>query len=75
MKERQDWDDLQREFKTRKSECILHKCGAYVLDDYIFPKEDVCINCDCKCQPSFANPIFRVACEELTPQWVCLLYE
>jgi hypothetical protein len=62
-----EWKDLQILLEDKKSECVKHKCGAFVLPSHISSKEDVCCNCDCKYQPSLANPIFELAFRKLAP--------
>jgi hypothetical protein len=69
---RQQWEKLQQ---SPKSECVKHKCGAFVLPSSIYTKEDVCSYCDCKYQPFFANPIFVASFQKLAPELMCYLFE
>lgn len=71
---RKDWDELQAIYKDKKSECVVHRCGALVLPNHISKTKDVCSNCDPKYQPCLANPIFQSAFQKLAPMWVFLLF-
>jgi len=71
---RKAWKDLRLILEQRKTDCVRHKCGAFVLPDNISSSEDVCFNCDCKYQPFLANPIFQPAFQKLAPELVPLLF-